>query len=93
VLREYYHTVIKARRAFISAAEAELQAANFVYCLVSAAGYGIIKRISQAVGSEELHLTFKRVREWLDPKPSVRMIDVAIKLDHFRGAPIAEIES
>jgi DNA repair exonuclease SbcCD nuclease subunit len=93
LLKDYYHRVIQARRAFISEAEADLEAANFVYWLMSAVGYGIIKRVSQAVGAEELHETFKRVLDSLEPKLAIRVIDVAIKLDHYRGAPIAEVEA
>jgi hypothetical protein len=54
--------------------------------------YGITKRISSAVGLEDLELTFAAVRELLGPdRPSVWLTDVSIKLDHFKKAPENEL--
>jgi len=52
----------------------------------------MIKRISQAVGLEELAETYREILERDDARLPVRMIDYAIKLDHFARFPKPELE-
>jgi Calcineurin-like phosphoesterase len=51
--------------------------------------YGLIKRISNAVGSPDLTETYERL---LSPDPSIALslVDTSIRLDHFAGFPEAE---
>lgn len=54
--------------------------------------FTIIKTISQSIGSEELTETYKRVTDrWYTP--AIRLINISIKLDHFKDIPINEIMS
>lgn len=51
----------------------------------------MIKRISAAVGSEELRETYKNVlQREVDERLSVQFVDLAIKLDHFLAFPSDE---
>lgn len=54
-------------------------------------GYGMIKRISQAVGSRHLKETYKEMLTQQNDL-STRLIDTAIKLDHFINFPKDEVE-
>lgn len=61
--------------------------------LTRGVGYSILKRVSVNLGSEDLAITYDDIRkEWGTGDEAVRLIDLAIKLDHFREAPKAEIE-
>ena len=53
--------------------------------------FGMTKRVSNAVGLYELKGTYADVLERLRGTLAVRMIDTAVKLDHFPGMPVAEI--
>lgn len=53
--------------------------------------HGLIKRISQAVGSRHLRETYKSILTE-ENQLSVKLIDVAIKLDHFVGFPKKDVE-
>ncbi len=45
------------------------------------------------LGSEDLAITYEDVKNnWGGDDTSVRLIDLAIKLDHFKDAPNADIE-
>ena len=48
--------------------------------------YGIVKRISNAVGSRDLTETFKRVLSD-NETPAVLLVDTSIKLDHLADFP------
>ncbi|HEX8700479.1 MAG TPA: hypothetical protein VF815_16640, partial [Myxococcaceae bacterium] len=52
--------------------------------------YGVIKKISLAVGSKHLKETFKEVLSG-DDNVAIRLVDIAIKLDHFRPVPEEEV--
>jgi hypothetical protein len=53
--------------------------------------FGLIKRISYAVGLEELEETYKSLLESDGSRLPVRVIDYAIKLDHFSKFPNSEL--
>lgn len=61
-----------------------------IYRILSAVGFGMIKKISQCVGSEYLKETLEEVSD--DDVPlSISLINVSMKLDHFRQFPNDEI--
>ena len=65
--------------------------ANFVlYRLTEFIGLGMIKRISQSIGSEYLAETFAEVTDDRVPN-AISMVDLSIKLDHFTQFPRREI--
>ena len=49
--------------------------------------YGIIKKISYAVGLKDLEQTYRAVLKDLSGLTSVRLIDLSIQLDHFEAYP------
>ena len=56
--------------------------------------FSIVKRLSLNLGSEDLSLTYKAIRtESGENDAAVRLIDVALKLDHFKTPPKEDIES
>jgi hypothetical protein len=58
-----------------------------------AAGLGMVKRISYAVGHEQLRLTHADVLRGEGYSLPASIIDVSIKLDHFpKSAPHRELE-
>jgi UDP-2,3-diacylglucosamine pyrophosphatase LpxH len=63
---------------------------NFIFRLSFMASYGIVKRISNAIGYNKLKLTFDELLEKMRV-PSVELIDLSIKLDHGNGFPIDDV--
>jgi len=51
----------------------------------------MIKRVSRAVGLQDLQPTFAEVLRQHGERVSVQLIDLAIKLDHFNNSPEAQI--
>jgi hypothetical protein len=58
--------------------------------LTEAASFGTIKRVSYAVGHQDLAATYEKVVT-MDGNLSNRVIDVAIKLDHYENLPEQEL--
>jgi hypothetical protein len=52
--------------------------------------FGIVKRVSSALGSENLLLTYKAIRE-RDDSPAVGLIDLSLQLDHKSDLPQASL--
>lgn len=90
--REYYSQLIKEGRPQAKSQKA-LEADSLVIWLASGASFGIIKKISVAVGHEDLQETYIDVKSSLRDLISVEMIDLSIKLDHFKGVPHSQIEA
>ena len=70
--------------------KARKMADQFIYRLVFGGSFGIIKMISQAVGSEHLAETYKEVSAAPSPL-AIGLIDLAIKLEHFRNFPNRDV--
>lgn len=85
--REFYAEVIRERKQGLAESEIGLEANALIVSLTSSAAFGIIKRISSAVGHDQLQETYKKVEQNLDGVNSVALIDLSIKLDHFKGVP------
>jgi len=52
-----------------------------------AAAFGVLKRISYAVGHEQLELTYRDVLRVQEERLGTRMVDLSIKFDHFPKVP------
>jgi hypothetical protein len=67
------------------------RADRFIFELVVLCGHAIVKRISFAIGSEELVETYKELLEHTD-STAMRLIECAIHLDHFRIISLPDME-
>ena len=91
-VRLQFAEIIRERRAIESESELMKAADQALIWLTRGACFGIIKRISSSLGLEELELTYREVRDqYGEHNLSVRLIDVAIKLDHFKECPDHEL--
>jgi hypothetical protein len=63
---------------------------NFVFRMSFMASYGIVKRISNAIGYSKLRLTFQELLEKMR-MPSVELVNLSIKLDHYPSFPMDDI--
>ena len=90
-LRTAFAMVFREQHPLATAEEVENNADQKLIWLTGAVSYGMIKRISNSVGLEDLELTFETVRRKLGEKPSIRLVDLGIQLEYFREAPEAEI--
>ena len=63
---------------------------EFIFQVIEILSLIFVKKISYSVGSEKLKKTYQAVLEECDTK-SIGVIDIAIKLDHFRHIPQREI--
>lgn len=92
---EYFHEIVAGWIKDLHGITDSEQAANrirqLMFELQAGLGYGIIKKISQSVGSRHLSETYREVLTE-DNAISLRMVDTAIKLDHFLSFPRAEVE-
>jgi hypothetical protein len=91
-LRFYIARVIQERRAVKDPEELAKETDKVVVSLTRDVAFGMVKRISQAVGLEELEETYKEVLDRDGGRLPVRIIDYALKLDHFARFPRPELE-
>lgn len=93
-LRKYMAEMIRVRRGIETPEQLGKSADEALIWITKGVAFGIIKRISYAVGLEDLELTYARVREIQGAqKPAIRLIDLSIKFDHFREAPEKDVYS
>lgn len=92
-IREYYTRALKEKRENAREREAQIEADRMILWLTSGASFSIIKRISVAVGHEDLVETYSEVKKEIEKMPSVELVDLSIKLDHFRGIPHSQISA
>jgi hypothetical protein len=88
-LRAWLSELISERTG-ISDRDLAGRADRAILWLTIAAGFGSIKRISYAVGHQELMPTYQKVLAE-NNSLAIRMIDVAVKLDHFEDIPEIEL--
>lgn len=67
---------------------AEVALANL--CLINS--FGVIKRISNAIGSRELDRTYRRVFEAAPDVPSWKLVEISLKLDHTGDFPDTKVK-
>ena len=89
-MRTGYAEMIRERLGIKDQKELAVRADDLLSNLVLMASYGVLRRVSQAVGSEHLSETFKEVTD--DSVPiAIGLMDVSIKLDHYSKFPEREI--
>jgi hypothetical protein len=82
-----------AFRAKPDDSDAARQANEITAFLAEVGIYGLIKRVSSSVGLEDLRDTYEAVRNKEgEAHVPTRLIDLAIRLDHFPRIPIPDIE-
>ena len=69
--------------------ELESMMKNFIFYFCESVSVGILKRISQAVGTKDLADTYRRVLEE-NQTNAYQLIDLSIKLDHL-GLPTGDV--
>lgn len=87
----YFAQMIRERKALKDNENLDWAADQALIWLTRAVCYAVIKKVSFSVGLQELELTYEEVRQVLPANSSVDLIDLAIKLDHFRETPEADI--
>jgi hypothetical protein len=94
VIKQLRAAEAKDEYDLVSEDELKRAADENLISVARAVGFAIIRRLSMNLGSEDLAVTYQEVRrESGESDAAVRLIDVALKLDHFRDAPTADIES
>jgi hypothetical protein len=85
--------VLKERMAFSGTDRELLDKAELILAeLLREITYGLVKRISHAVGLSELEPTYDEVAELRDNNLSNKMIRLSILLDHFESFPRQEVK-
>lgn len=84
-LRTYFAGMIRIREGVESEEDLSKSADEALIWVTRGIAYGIIKRISYAVGLEDLQLTYDGVLNVHGNLPSIRLVDLSIRLDHFRN--------
>lgn len=90
-LRVYFARFFQEHQRVTAPSELGKAADEAVIWTTLNCAFGMTKRVSNAVGLYELKGTYADVLERLRGTLAVRMIDTAVKLDHFPGMPVAEI--
>jgi len=65
---------------------------NLIFNLAASAGFGVLKRITSSIGTEKLSDTFHDI-EIAYPYNSTALVNLGIKLEHYKGFPIKDIEA
>jgi len=65
---------------------------NLVVGISLLVSYGFIEKVASSIGSEDLSQTYDKILAD-NPTNSIRLIDIAIKLDYFKGNPINYIKN
>jgi len=87
----YYTKVLKERRPSTSKGDPKRAAKDMLLWLTGGASFSVIKRVSTAVGHEDLSEIYAEVVQQLDGTNAVQLIDLSVKLDHFSGVPHTQI--
>lgn len=70
----------------------ENRARKILFELSCTMAYGIIKKVSESVGTKDLYKTYKKITENHN-FTSVKLIEISIKLDKSRTIPFSEIKN
>jgi len=89
-LREYFREVVRERQALLSDAETKRVGDSAVLWLTKACAFGVVARVSNAVGLQALAHTYAAVLHGFETV-ATRMIDMAVRLDHFDEFPEDEV--
>jgi hypothetical protein len=86
--------VLRSKMAFRgSDSECRIKADQIVADMLREVTFGLLKRLSHAVGLRELEVTYEEVAALRDNNISCQMVQLSIRLDHFQRFPKAEVES
>jgi hypothetical protein len=89
-IREHLADFVRGQNDAIEDEALSKKVDQVLFLLVTIIAYGMVKRISQAVGSEHLRETYKELVTD-DCSVATRMVDTSIKIDHFRPFPEKEV--
>lgn len=67
-----------------------IEANAFMFALFERVSFGVIRHVSQSLGHDELAPVFRELERIGDNRTPFRMIDLSIKLDHFKQPPADE---
>jgi hypothetical protein len=90
-MRQYLGSLIAERSGITDTKVLAARTDDAIVWLGTAIGFGAIKRVSYAVGHSDLTTTYQKVLQ-ANGNLSTRMIDAAIKLDHFNRVPEKELD-
>ncbi len=88
-LREVFRELLR-EQGLSDSREIERLADFILYNMVAAVAFGMVKKISHSLGSEYLAETFQEVIDRRVPT-SISLINLSIKLDHFKEFPLHDI--
>jgi hypothetical protein len=89
VYTEMFH-ILRREHAGIKDAALLRRANGAIFQFAEIMSYGIVKRVSSAVGSDKLLLTYETLRE-RDESPAVGLIDLSLQLAHSGAVPEAAV--
>src|SRR4029077_16354761 len=99
-ITEFFEVLERALRKFQPFAKRAEEAAlhdaakQMIVHLTELAIFGMIKRLSLAIGVVDLKETYAQVKQQLgEDNIPTRLIDVSIKLDHFGRIPESDVKS
>jgi hypothetical protein len=90
-LEGHYAELLREKMPLDPENKVQAAADDLIFHISKQVGFGITRRVSQAVGLPELVETYRSVREDASNQLSYDMFDISIKLDHFNEFPEAEI--
>ncbi|MGQ0761645.1 MAG: hypothetical protein ACT4OT_06460 [Acidobacteriota bacterium] len=89
-LRLHYYQLLKEHNPQTPEGELIKSADEVIIWMTVGATHGVIKKVSREVGLEKLSKTYSEVLKQSGDKKAVALIDLSIKLDHFRAFPEVE---
>ena len=72
----------------LTAAERATLADARLMALITLCGYAIVRFLATAIGSPKLEVTLSELRDEMPDVPSIQLINIAIRMDHYRDMPI-----
>ncbi len=88
----YFTEMIRATRPALTPMERAQSAEEAVISLAELWTFGLLKTISQALGTEDLAETYREVVDAHGKLLSVQLVDLAIKLDHYGSFPENQVD-
>jgi hypothetical protein len=89
-VKNYLRALLQKHRSIQEGPDLDKRTEKMFVALNVALAYSTIKRVSYSVGNEQLRQTFEDVLS-VTPGPAISLMDLAIKLEHLRPFPEAEI--
>jgi hypothetical protein len=90
-LRRYFGSLISERTGITDSKKLASRAEEVILWMGTASAAGMVRRVSYAAGHVDLTRIYRRVLD-SDERLSVRIIDAAIRLDHFQHPPEDELD-